>query len=156
MGTLLAASTAYGTGRTAGLVATAVLILAVLRQVVWIRSNPKAGVRRALVLGGLAVMVVVNIGRIAGEAEPWESGRGAEMKAGFLDACQRSSGTVVDCYCAFQVVTTRPPYDTPDGFATLMGPASAAQRSGNPEDVPAVLVTALQSCPLGATARSAG
>jgi hypothetical protein len=73
------------------------------------------------------------------------------MKAGFIDGCQSSSGGLVDCACAFEHITSAPPYDTPPGFARLAGPVDAARKSGDPRDLPAVLITAMQSCRLSAS-----
>jgi hypothetical protein len=78
--------------------------------------------------------------------DPWASGHGVQMKAGFIDGCNSSTGGRVDCGCAFDRLTSTPPYDTPEGLLTLAGPVQAAQRSGDPRDVPAVLVTAMRSC----------
>jgi hypothetical protein len=68
------------------------------------------------------------------------------MKAGFMGGCRSSSGGVVDCACAFEHIVSTPPYDTPSGFAKLAGPVENAQQSGDPRDLPAVLLTAMRSC----------
>jgi hypothetical protein len=104
-----------------------------------LRNDQSTGLRCVLVVGGLAVMVILNIGRVVGDDNSWESARGTEMKADFIDTCHRGSASaVVDCECVFQRITAGPPYDTPDGFATLMESA----------DPPAAFVAAYNSCPL--------
>jgi hypothetical protein len=148
MGTL--AATAYQTGQTAGMVTLAVLFLALMRRLV--RPNRSAQARWT---DGIAVLVVAglligNTVRMSGGddsgSDPWRSGQGAQMKAGFIDGCQATSATFVDCGCAFEHLTSSPPYDTPSGLATLVGPVRVAQQTGNPRDIPDVLVSAMQSC----------
>jgi hypothetical protein len=146
----LAASTAYQTGRYLALIVLAALLIALIAR---LRRTDRAP--RARLTDGIAALVVVallatGVVRATGDGdEPgreWEGNQAAEMKAGFIAGCENSSDGMVDCGCAFEVITREPPYDTPSGFATLLGPVQAAQRSGDVSALPKVLFTAVRDC----------
>jgi hypothetical protein len=151
METLLAASTAYDTGRSVGMVTLGVLLVALIRRIARLRKARRARITDAIAALVVLVLLIVNLVRLGDSDDSWDSAKGAEMKAGFIDGCQSTSGTVIDCGCAFEHVASTPPYDTPDGFATLVEPVQAAEQSGDPHDIPAVLVSAIQACRLSAS-----
>ena len=150
MGTL--AATAYQTGQALGMVTLAVLFLALMSRLVRLNRSAHARWTDGIALLVVAGLLIGNIVRMSGGndsgSDPWTSGQGAQMKAGFLDGCQATSATFVDCGCAFEHMTSSPPYDTPSGLATLAGPVQVAQQTGNPRDIPDVLVSAMQACQL--------
>jgi hypothetical protein len=154
MESFLAASSAYETGRFLGMATLAVLLVALIRRIANPAKAPRARKTDAIAALVVAALLIAGLARIAGgddKSDPWKSGQGAEMKAGFIDGCNATSAAFVDCGCAFDHVTSAPPYDTPDGLAALAGPVRAAQQSGSPGDIPAVLLSAMQSCRLSAS-----
>jgi len=127
----------------------AALLVGLLRRCANPTKPPRARATDAVAALVVAVLLVANFVRPFGDDDrddPWKNGQGAQMRAGFIDGCNSSTGGLVDCGCAFDRLTATPPYDTPAGLVSLAGPVRAAQRSGDPRDVPAVLVTAMRSC----------
>ncbi|HMJ97328.1 MAG TPA: hypothetical protein VK486_15855 [Thermoleophilaceae bacterium] len=149
MEALAGASTAYETGHYLAMAAMAVgLILLIRRAIDQNRPSRSRGtdVIAALVVAALLIVGVVRLGGDGDRNDPWKTGEGAQMKAGFVKGCESTSAGVIDCGCAFDHITSAPPYDTPPGLAALAGPVRAAQQSGNPANLPAVLVSAMNAC----------
>jgi hypothetical protein len=132
------------------MVALGVGLLAVLRRLASPNRGPRSRLTDGIAALVLAVLLIGNIARGTGgddKQDAWSSGQGAQMKAGFIDGCEaHNTGNVVDCGCAFDHVTAEPPYDTPDGLASLYEPSLAAQQSRNLADVPAVMMSAIRAC----------
>jgi hypothetical protein len=148
---LAGASTAYQTGQYLGMATLAVvLVLLVRRGINHDRQSRSRGTDliAALVVAALLIAGVVRLGGDGDRGDPWKAGEGAQMKAGFINGCESTSAGLVDCGCAFDHLTSAPPYDTPPGLATLAGPVQAAQQSRNPGDIPAVLLSAMEACRL--------
>jgi hypothetical protein len=149
MESLAGASTAYQTGQYLAMATMAVgLVLLIRRGIDQSRTSRSrmTDLIAALVVGVLLVAGLVRVGGDGDRNDPWTSGEGAQMKAGFINGCESTSAGVIDCGCAFDHLTSAPPYDTPPGLATLAGPVRAAQQSGNPANLPAVLVSAMNAC----------
>ena len=150
MSPLLAALSAYQVGRYLAMATLAVLLVALLVRLS--RRAPGTQGRRTDALAALVVaaLLVGNVVGFGGEETPegWETQQGVELRAGFVSGCNDSSGATVDCGCAFEHIRSDSAYDTPEKFATLVGPVAAAQQSQNPADLPPVFMTAMQSCRL--------
>jgi hypothetical protein len=148
---LAGASTAYQTGQYLGMAMLTVLLVLLIRRGIN-QSRPSRSratdVIAALVVAALLIAGIVRLGGDGDRDDPWKTGEGAEMRAGFINGCESTSGGFIDCGCAFDHLTSAPPYDTPPGLAKLAGPVQAAQQSRNPGDIPAVLVSAMEACRL--------
>jgi hypothetical protein len=146
---LTGAWTAYQTGQYLAMATMAVGLVLLIRRA--INQNRPSRSRGTDVIAAVvvAVLLVGGLVRLGGEGDrndPWKSGEGAQMKAGFINGCESTSAGVIDCGCTFDHLTSAPPYDTPPGLATLVGPVRAGQQSGNPANLPAVLLSAMDAC----------
>lgn len=110
-------------------------------------------VRPFAVLLGLivAVGVIVAVSFVArvvidAQSGPWDTDAGRQMHAGFITGCERSTAGLVDCGCAWDHLTSEPPYDTPDGLMTLLGPVRTALLEQRPDALPPQYVAAFTSC----------
>jgi hypothetical protein len=151
MESLAAASTAYQTGQYLAMATMAVGLVLLIRRAVDQKRPSRSratDVVAALVVGALLVGGIVRLGGDGDRNDPWKNGEGAQMKAGFINGCKSNSAGVIDCSCAFDHLTSAPPYDTPPGLATLVAPVRAAQQSGDPADIPAALISAMEACRL--------
>lgn len=113
--------------------------------------SPRAvGIRWRYAIGALlaGVLLVVGIVQITGggATDPWATAEGANMRAGFLNGCGQSAGNLVDCQCVFAHVTSRPPFNTPQGFASLGSDVLAYERTGDRVAIPAVYISSLRAC----------
>jgi hypothetical protein len=151
MESLVAASTAYQAGRYIGMATVAAVLVLLIRRGID-QSRPSRSratdAIAALVVGVLLIVGLIRLGGDGDRNDPWKSAEGAQMKAGFINGCESTAAALVDCGCAFDHLTSAPPYDTPPGLATLVGPVRVAQQSGNPGDIPTVLVSAMEACRL--------
>lgn len=121
-------------------------LLLLLRRIANPRRAPRSRLTDGIAALVIGILLVVNIVRLGGDDDSWRRGEGPEMKAGFIAGCEDAPGNFVDCGCAFEQLTSTPPYDTPEGFLTLHEGIETAQRSQDPRDVPAPLMTAFRSC----------
>jgi hypothetical protein len=92
------------------------------------------------------VIITAGASSLLGERPtgPWATGPGASLKAGFMNGC-RASGPDRYCGCLFESISSVPPYDTPNGFATLQYAVERA-KSGDQSAIPQVLVDAVHTC----------
>ena len=151
---LAGASTAYQTGQILGMAALAALLVALIRRWMNARTESRARTTDAIAAVVVAALLIGGIVRLVAGADrddPWKTDQGVQLKAGFMAGCHDSANGLVDCGCAFKHITSVPPYDTPSGFASLSGPVDAAKASGDPRDLPAVLMSALSSCRVSAS-----
>jgi hypothetical protein len=134
------AISAYGVGRMTAVAVLAVLLIARVRR----------GLRRGAFTDWLAAAVVAVLlaGAVlrAGGDDAWASGEGAQLRAGFIAGCENSAASIVDCGCVFAELTSAAPYDTPAGFATLVGPVRQAQQTGDPSVIPQPYIAAANAC----------
>lgn len=101
------------------------------------------------------IMLVAGVGiystLLAGESAKagWDSEHGREVRSSFIEGCNRSSGGAVNCECAFNKLSTTPPYDTPQGFMKLADGLQRYRASGNPNDLPRIFVDTARACRIG-------
>jgi hypothetical protein len=97
----------------------------------------------------VAVLLVGGLVRAAGGSDEatsgaantsWSSAYGTNMRAGFMDGCQKNMGRAVNCGCVFAKLTGQPSYSTPRDFATLAKEMEATKQ------VPAGYMQALNDC----------
>jgi hypothetical protein len=100
----------------------------------------------ALIVAALLVAGVIHVIGHSTHSDPWATPAGVSVKAGFLGGCQNSAGNLVDCECAFARITSHSAYDTPAGFAMLIGPAATFEQTKSLQVLPSVFVSAVRSC----------
>lgn len=134
-------------GEIAGPVFFGLLTFLLIRRA---RRRPPGRARKTDVIVALlfGAILVAGLVRLAHHelAGPWQSPQGRNVRAGFVDGCQRSAGGQLDCGCVFVHLSSEPAYDTPDEFLSLRGPAEAFARSGDVRALPPEYVAAVQSC----------
>jgi hypothetical protein len=137
------ALSAYADGRTAGtLVLAALLVLLLLRAFGGLPRKQPARGSRVTDLAVAALLAVLLAGSLmSGRADAWEGEAGKQMRVDFVAGCESSAGGALDCGCVFAELTSAPPYDTPEGFATLR-----TTPAGDVARIPAAYVTAVQRC----------
>jgi hypothetical protein len=134
------AMSAYSAGRMAAVAVLAVLLIALVR-----RALRRGAFTDWIAAAVVAVLLAGALLRAGGD-DAWASGKGEQMRAGFLAGCENSAASVVDCGCVFAELTSAPPYDTPAGFATLEGPVRQAQQTGDPSFIPQRYIAAANAC----------
>lgn len=133
-------STAYHSGQIVGIVAVALITIYFV-----VRARSRAAVVLTILIGAAILTADATNFLAHGSGGPWSTPKGKGLKAGFLDGCGRDSPAPV-CKCMFDHISSRPPYDTPDGFVTLSEGISSYMRTGAPNRVTHVLVDAAQRC----------
>jgi hypothetical protein len=134
------ALSAFDAGRMAGGAILAILLVALVR-----RAARKRAVTDWIAAAAVAVLLAGALLRAGGD-DAWASGEGAQLRAGFIAGCESSAGSIVDCGCVFTELTSAAPYDTPAGFATLHGPVSQAQQTGDLSLIPQPYIAAANAC----------
>jgi hypothetical protein len=95
----------------------------------------------------LAAMLVASAVRMTGTRHtPWDSGMGAQMKAGFIAGCSQTGKSTAHCGCLFSHLTARVPYNTPDGFEGLATNLGEFVRTGDVRVLPQGYVDAIMAC----------
>ena len=163
-------STSYGVGQIVGSV---VVMIAAGWLFVWGLHNvrsPRASSqsnrrphRRAasvamvtilvLFVGGGTVTVFVATGSSQSQSA-WNTQKGVDAHAGFIDSCTASARGRVNCDCVFAHLTSVPPYDTPAGFLSLASVVDRFRQTGNRADFPVAVSQALAACTISGAAAS--
>lgn len=140
--TILAVS-AFDAGRYAAYVTMAVLLVALVRRILSGRRSRRSRLTDSIAACVVAVLLIGNVVRASGDGPSWSSSKGVEMRAGFVEGCESTSGGSVDCTRAFDCLVSKPEYDTPKELEDVLEPAVAAN---DPSALPAEYLAALASC----------
>jgi hypothetical protein len=144
----LAAMTAYQTGQYLAWLVLGSLLIALLARLMRGDRAPRARVTDGIAALVVAALLIGGIARASGDdgGSSWKSDKGTELRAGFLAGCTDTSGAPSYCQCLFDRLVGQASYDTPDEFAALERPVTAAVESGDPADVPPGVVSAIETC----------
>ena len=151
---ILTIASTYSASYTAGEL-VAIAVLATLAVGLGLRTRRPGRDRRARTTDAIVALVcsVLLVGAVVrfvdhhtGGGGPFDTQQGREMRAGFVAGCEQGTTGLIDCNCAFEHLTSAPPYDTPEGFITLAGPISEAVRTQSVRGLPPQYVAAMTSC----------
>ncbi len=95
----------------------------------------------------LAALLIGSVVRMTGtHPTPWDSGIGAQIKAGFIAGCSQTGKSAAHCGCVFSHVTARAPYNTPNGFEGLATNLGEFVRTRDVRVLPKGYVDAILAC----------
>ena len=95
----------------------------------------------------VAVLLTASVLRMTGTHQtPWDTGIGAQIKAGFIAGCSQNGQSTAHCGCVFSRVTARAPFNTPSGFEGVVSNLGEFVRTRDVRALPKGYVDAVMAC----------
>ena len=132
------ALTPYQAGRSLGTIVLAVLLVLLLLRAFDVLPRRRPTPHGKLTDLGVAALlgVLLTVAMFDGRADAWDEDGARQLRTAFVAGCDAAAGGAIDCECAFDELTSKAPYDTPEEFAALQTRLTGAVKAGQAPPVP--------------------